>query len=115
MPFEWTIYVANPILAKTVFFKPGIIQVLFKFHIRVSISAALLCNILKNFFATYIIEFATKTTFLMDYFPEDSALMHFSGKDNVAIINGEHWKAQRKVKGKPLIIPVLPWKKHVVL
>ncbi|KAG2228008.1 hypothetical protein INT45_012032 [Circinella minor] len=64
MPFDWTIYVANPILAKTVFFKP---------------------------------EYATKTTFLMDYFPEDSAMMHFAGKDNVAIINGEHWKAQRKI------------------
>ncbi|KAI8143755.1 cytochrome P450 [Fennellomyces sp. T-0311] len=64
MPFDWTIYVADPVLAKNVFFKP---------------------------------EFAEKTTFLMDAFPEDSPIFQFSGKDNVAIINGEHWKEQRKI------------------
>ncbi|KAI9249257.1 cytochrome P450 [Phascolomyces articulosus] len=39
----------------------------------------------------------SNTTFLMDYFPEDSPIMQFSGRDNVAIINGEHWKSQRKI------------------
>ncbi|CDH50142.1 cytochrome p450 [Lichtheimia corymbifera JMRC:FSU:9682] len=64
MPFQWTIYVADPEIARIVFFKP---------------------------------EFANKTSSVLDSIDQNTTLIEFVGNDNVSIVNGHHWKDQRKI------------------
>ncbi|KAI9490640.1 cytochrome P450 [Zychaea mexicana] len=64
LPMDWTVYVTNPVYAKTILFKP---------------------------------EFNDKVHSFLDGLGEDHSMIIFVGKDNVATVNGQQWKNQRKI------------------